>query len=279
MLVKEQSRLLSLIESGFAAFRILVIGDVMLDRSIWGDVDRISPGGAGPRAAFVRTTNAPGGAANVAMNLVGLGVKVTQAGFWGDDVEMRELSALLAAAGVDFSGMIVSCHSTISKTRIVSRNQQLLRLDVESAEAHPAGEQQDLLEQSLQLVRSADAVILSDYAKGALSARALQGGYRRWPGSVESRCWSTPRIGTSGKYAGATTICPNLQELGLVTGIASRESAGLLAAAQQLVGQLGIDYMTVTMSEKGIRIFIPILFFIRQPARAKSSTLPERGIR
>ena len=83
------------------------------------------------------------------MNLVGLGVKVAQAGFWGNDGEMRELSALLTPAGVDFSGMVLSGHSTISKTRIVSRNQQLLRLDVESAEPHPAAEHQALLERRL----------------------------------------------------------------------------------------------------------------------------------
>src|ERR1700733_5027967 len=138
MLVKEQSRLLSLIESGFAALRVLVIGDVMLDRSIWGDVDRISPEAPVPVLRSVRTTSAPGGAGNVAMNLVGLGVQVAQAGFWGNDGEMRELSALLAAAGVDFSGMTVSDHATIAKTRMVSRNQQLRRLNVESADPHPA---------------------------------------------------------------------------------------------------------------------------------------------
>ena len=102
--MKEQSRLLSLIESGFAALRVLVIGDVMLDRSIWGDVDRISPEAPVPVLRSVRTTSAPGGAANVAMNLVGLGVKVEQAGFWGSDAEMQELSALLSAAGVSVSG-------------------------------------------------------------------------------------------------------------------------------------------------------------------------------
>ena len=266
-MVKEQSRLLSLIESGFAALRILIIGDVMLDRSIWGDVDRISPEAPVPVLRSVRTTNAPGGAANVAMNLVGLGVKVAQAGFWGNDVEMRELSALLAAAGVDFSGMIVSRHPTISKTRIVSRNQQLLRLDVESAEPHPAGEHRALLERSLELVRTADAVILSDYAKGALSAQLCQAVIalareRRIPVLAD------PKGRDFSKYAGATTICPNLQELGLVTGIDSRNLAPLLAAAQQMVGQLGIDYMTVTMSEKGIRILYADSAF-HSPTRAR----------
>jgi D-beta-D-heptose 7-phosphate kinase/D-beta-D-heptose 1-phosphate adenosyltransferase len=267
MLVKEQSRLLSLIESGFAALRILVIGDVMLDRSIWGDVDRISPEAPVPVLRSVRTTAAPGGAANVAMNLVGLGIKAAQAGFWGNDAEMRELSVLLTTAGVDASGMVVSGHSTISKTRIVSRNQQLLRLDVESAESHPAAEEQALLERSLQLVRIADAVILSDYDKGALSPQLCQAVIalareRGIPVLVD------PKGRDFGKYAGATTICPNLQELGLVIGIDRHNLAELLAAAQQLVSQLGIDYMTVTMSEKGIRILYPDSVF-HSPTRAR----------
>ena len=265
--MKEQSRLLSLIESGFAALRILIIGDVMLDRSIWGDVDRISPEAPVPVLRSVRTTSAPGGAANVAMNLVGLGVSVVQAGFWGDDAEMRELRGLLAPANVDLSGMIASCHPTISKTRITARNQQLLRLDVESAEPRPAAEHQALVERAVELVRTADAVILSDYDKGALSAPLCRAvialaRQRRIPVLAD------PKGRDFSKYAGATTICPNLQELGLVTGIPSRNLAPLLAAAQELVGQLGIDYMTVTMSEKGIRILYPDRV-VHSPTRAR----------
>jgi D-beta-D-heptose 7-phosphate kinase/D-beta-D-heptose 1-phosphate adenosyltransferase len=267
MLVNEQSRLLSLIESGFAAFRVLVIGDVMLDRSIWGDVDRISPEAPVPVLRSVHTTSAPGGAANVAMNLVGLGVKVALAGFWGNDGEMRDLSALLATPGVDSSGMILSAHPTISKTRIVSRNQQLLRLDVESSDPHPSIEHQALLEGSLALVSTADAVILSDYAKGTLSdglCRAIiaLARERRIPLLVD------PKGRDYGKYSGATTISPNLQELALLTGVNRRNLEELLTAAQQLVGPLGIDYMTVTMSEKGIRILYPASAF-HSPTRAR----------
>jgi D-beta-D-heptose 7-phosphate kinase/D-beta-D-heptose 1-phosphate adenosyltransferase len=267
MLVKEYSRLLPLIESGFAGLRISVIGDVMLDRSVWGDVDRISPEAPVPVLRSVRTTNAPGGAANVAMNLVGLGVKVTQAGFWGNDAEMRELSGLLSASGVDCSGMVMSGHTTISKTRIVSRNQQLLRLDVENAEPHPAEEQQALLERSLAAVTAADAVILSDYAKGALSSelcRAViaEARERRIPVLVD------PKGQDFYKYAGATTICPNLQELALATGIDRRNLGELLSAAQGLVSRLNIDYMTVTMSEKGMRILYSDSF-LHFPTRAR----------
>ncbi|HTZ59388.1 MAG TPA: D-glycero-beta-D-manno-heptose-7-phosphate kinase [Acidobacteriaceae bacterium] len=265
--MKEQSRVLALIESGFGSKRILVIGDVMLDRSTWGEVDRISPEAPVPVLRSVRTTSAPGGAANVAMNLVGLGVKVTQAGFWGNDAEMRELSATLGSAGVDASGMIASGHSTISKTRIVSRNQQLLRLDVESAAPHPEEEHEALLQRSLELTRTADAVVLSDYDKGALSGRLCQAVIalareRRIAVLVD------PKGRDFTKYTGATTICPNLQELGLVTGINSRDVTELLAAAQRLVRDLGIDYMTVTMSEKGIRVQYADAFF-HSPTRAR----------
>jgi D-beta-D-heptose 7-phosphate kinase / D-beta-D-heptose 1-phosphate adenosyltransferase len=258
---------LSLIESGFSALRILVIGDVMLDRSIWGDVDRISPEAPVPVLRSVRTTSAPGGSANVAMNLVGLGVKVDQAGFWGDDAEMRALEASLTSAGVALSGMVLSGHATICKTRVVSRNQQLLRLDVESADPHPAAEQQALLERCLALVPAADAIILSDYAKGALSVQLCQAviALARKQGIP---VLVDPKGQDFQKYAGATTICPNLQELGLVTGIPLRNLAELLAAAQELVTHLGIDYMTVTMSEKGIRILYRDAMF-HSPTRAR----------
>jgi D-beta-D-heptose 7-phosphate kinase/D-beta-D-heptose 1-phosphate adenosyltransferase len=258
---------LSLIEGGFAALRILVIGDVMLDRSIWGDVDRISPEAPVPVLRSVRTTSAPGGAANVSMNLVGLGVKVGQAGFWGDDADMHELRTLLAAAGVDSASMVLSAHSTISKTRVVSRNQQLLRIDVEQADPHTEAEHQALLKRCLQQVPACDAVILSDYAKGVLSPELCQAVIaaargRGIPVLVD------PKGRDFRKYSGATTICPNLQELSLVTGIDRRDLPALLEAAQHLVAELNIEYMTVTMSEKGIRILYRDRSF-HSPTRAR----------
>jgi len=126
------------------------------------------------------------------------------------------LRGLLASANVDLSGMVASCHPTISKTRVTSRNQQLLRLDVESAEPRPAAEHQALLERALELVRTADAVILSDYDKGALTAPLCQAvialaRQRRIPVLAD------PKGRDFSKYAGTTTICPNLQELGGTT--------------------------------------------------------------
>jgi D-beta-D-heptose 7-phosphate kinase / D-beta-D-heptose 1-phosphate adenosyltransferase len=254
--VKDLSRVLSVIERGFRSVRVLVIGDVMLDRYVWGSVDRISPEAPVPVLRSLHTTRVPGGAANVAMNLVGLGVRAMQAGFWGDDLEQRELSDLLSAAKVDVSGMIQSAHPTISKTRVMASHQQLLRMDVENAAALPPGEHNALLERALPLVSEADAIILSDYAKGTLSpalCRAVidKARGRGIPVLVD------PKEKSFTKYAGATTICPNLPELSAATGIDRDNLTELTAAGERLVGETGIDFLTVTMSEKGILLIFP----------------------
>jgi D-beta-D-heptose 7-phosphate kinase/D-beta-D-heptose 1-phosphate adenosyltransferase len=265
--VKDLSRILSFIEKGFQSLRVLVIGDVMLDRYVWGSVDRISPEAPVPVLRSLHTTRVPGGAANVAMNLVGLGVRAMQAGFWGDDVEQRELDELLSAAGVDVKGMIRSTHPTISKTRVMARHQQLLRMDVEDAAAFPASEQDALLERTSELMSETDAVILSDYAKGTLSpalCRAVidNARSRGIPVLVD------PKDKSFAKYAGATTICPNLSELSLATGIDRNDLPELIAAGGRLVVETSIDFLTVTMSDKGILLLYPHSSFHSQ-ARAR----------
>jgi len=265
--VKDLSRILSLIEREFQSLRVLVIGDVMLDRYVWGSVDRISPEAPVPVLRSLHTTRVPGGAANVAMNLVGLGVRSTQAGFWGDDLEQRELGELLSAAGVDVSGMIQSAHPTISKTRVMARHQQLLRMDVENAASHPSSEQDALLERALDLVSKADAVILSDYAKGTLSPALCRAVIDKARGHG-SPVLVDPKDKSFAKYAGATTICPNLSELSLATGIDRDNMTGLIEAGERLVAETGVDFLTVTMSEKGILVLFPHSSFHSQ-ARAR----------
>lgn len=265
--MKDLSRVLPLIESGFRSIHVLVIGDVMLDRYVWGSVDRISPEAPVPVLRSVHTTRVPGGAANVCMNVVGLGARATQAGFWGNDLEQRELAELLSNAGVDTSGMTVSSHPTISKTRVMARQQQLLRMDVEDLGTQPQSEHEALLERALHLVSVADAVILSDYAKGTLSPALCRGVIeaargRGIPVLVD------PKEKAFGKYAGATTICPNLSELSLATGIDRTNLDELIAAGQRLVGEAHIDFLTVTMSEKGILLLFPNSS-VHSPARAR----------
>ncbi|HEY1984436.1 MAG TPA: D-glycero-beta-D-manno-heptose-7-phosphate kinase [Terracidiphilus sp.] len=265
--MKDLSRILALIESGFRSIHVLVIGDVMLDRYVWGSVDRISPEAPVPVLRSVHTTRVPGGAANVAMNLVGLGAQATQAGFWGDDPEQGELRQILNNAGVETSGMTISAHPTVSKTRVMARHQQLLRMDVENLGDRPRDEHDALLRQALQLVNKADAVILSDYAKGTLSLALCQSVI----GAARERgipVLVDPKNKNFAKYAGATTICPNLAELSLATGIDPSQFDELIAAGKQLLIEARIQFLTVTMSEKGILLLFPDSSF-HSPARAR----------
>src|ERR1700722_12586878 len=116
-MLPEIHKVLGLLEGGFAELKVLVVGDLMLDRYILGDVDRISPEAPVPVLRHVQRYERPGGAANVAMNLAGLGCKAFLAGFWGADGEPGEWSRLVEAAGVAALGVVMGLQPTISKTR------------------------------------------------------------------------------------------------------------------------------------------------------------------
>ncbi len=259
--------ILTLLEGGFGKLRMLVVGDLMLDRYIWGDVERVSPEAPVPVLLHERRTERPGGAANVAMNLVGLGVQTSLAGYWGTDNEQASLADLLKAAQVDTSCVVTAGRQTVSKTRILGRNQQLLRLDVESSGPPSQQEADELLRNCTEMVSRVDAIILSDYAKGALSAVFCQ--------SIISKARTAgipvfvdPKTRDFGKYAGATFVSPNLSELSLATGIPSTDLSGMLAAGQKMVEEHGFEYLILTMSEKGIRILRRDSVF-HSPARAR----------
>ena len=261
------SSILNLLEGGFGHLKILVVGDLMLDRYIFGDVDRISPEAPVPVLRHARRYERAGGAANVAMNLAGLGCKAYLAGFWGEDSEKHELAAILEAAGVDTLGVVTGTLPTISKTRIVGRVQQLLRLDIESLDDRPAVEDERLKERATELTAKMSAVILSDYAKGALTTDLCQAIIRaaRMAGLP---IFVDPKTPDFSKYAGATTICPNLGELAAATGVAAQKTEELLHAAKAQLAQHGFKFLTVTMSEKGITVLEPGGSY-HSPARAR----------
>jgi len=252
-MLPELNSILNLLEGDFSRLKLLVIGDIMLDRYIHGDVDRISPEAPVPVIRHARRYERAGGAANVAMNLAGLGCQTFLAGFWGSDAEQAELAGILQRAGVDTAGVVSSSLPTISKTRIVGRNQQLLRLDIESREAPPEVEGRRLLDRTVELATKVHAVILSDYAKGALSTELCEAVIRA-ARTAGIPILADPKTPDFSKYSGATTVCPNLGELALATGISSRETDELLSAGQALVAEHDFQFLTVTMSEKGISV-------------------------
>ncbi len=258
---------LGLLAGGFAQLRVLVVGDLMLDRYIVGEVDRISPEAPVPVLRHAHRYERPGGAANVAMNLAGLGCQAMLAGFWGEDAERRELEELLRGGGVDTVGVVSTALPTVSKTRIVGRTQQLLRLDIESPEQTSAEDAQRLLERAEAMVEKAHAVVLSDYAKGALTAELCERVIRR-ARQLGVPVLADPKTPDLSKYTGATVVCPNLQELAQATGVPVEELSALLAAGEAQRREHEIGLLVVTMSEKGIEVLSEAGSY-HSPARAR----------
>jgi len=266
-MLPEIHAVLGLLEGGFSRLKVLVVGDLMLDRYILGEVDRISPEAPVPVLRHAHRFSRAGGAANVAMNLAGLGCQPLLAGFWGDDAERRELEAFLDAAKIDRSAVVTTSLPTISKTRIVGRRQQLLRLDIESRDKPGAADLKRLRELVEPMVGRVNAVVLSDYAKGALTAEVCQAVIRA-ARKAGVPVLADPKSPDFGKYSGATMVCPNLSELSAATGIASHELEALLVAGESQRTEHELKYLTVTMSERGIRVLSEGSSF-HSPARAR----------
>jgi D-beta-D-heptose 7-phosphate kinase/D-beta-D-heptose 1-phosphate adenosyltransferase len=189
------------------------------------------------------------------------------AGFWGEDKDKGELAALVQAAGIDTVGVVTTKLPTISKTRIVGRQQQLLRLDIESKDAPGPEDQQRLRERAEQLVGKVHAVVLSDYAKGAVTAELCEAVMAAAKGAGVP-VLVDPKTADFGKYAGASMVCPNLSELAAATGVASHKLAELLTAGEVEREKHALTYLTVTMSEKGIRVLWDGGSYV-SPARAR----------
>jgi D-beta-D-heptose 7-phosphate kinase/D-beta-D-heptose 1-phosphate adenosyltransferase len=266
-MLPEIHAVLGLLEGGFSRLKVLVVGDLMLDRYILGEVERISPEAPVPVLRHAQRYERAGGAANVAMNLTGLGCQALLAGFWGDDAERRELEAFLDAAKIDTAGVVTTSLPTISKTRIVGRRQQLLRLDIESRERPGPADVQRLRERAEQLVGKVHAVVLSDYAKGALTAEICEAVIRA-ARTAGIPVLADPKTPDFSKYSGATMVCPNLAELSAATGVGAQELETLLAAGEQQRREHELTYLTVTMSEQGIRVLSEGKTY-HSPARAR----------
>lgn len=247
------AQLIAAVENGFGQPEVLVVGDLMLDKYVWGDVERISPEAPVPVLRTARHTEQPGGAANVAMNLAGLGARVTVMGFAGGDDDQETLERLLGQAGV--KSAVIACPgvATTSKLRVLAGHQQLLRMDCDAKPGDFNGAADILLRQVTDPLASASVVVLSDYGKGVLSERVCrtiieEARRKHVPVVVD------PKGRDFTRYRGATTICPNARELSAVTGESARDLKWLLSAGRAMVASLNLQYMLVTLSEKGIAI-------------------------
>jgi len=229
--------------------RLLVVGDVMLDRYWFGEVNRISPEAPVPVVKVERQEERLGGAANVARNAASLGAVTALLSVVGDDDAGRALGRLLEEGQIDAGLHVDNDIDTIVKLRVIGRQQQLLRIDFETPPSH------EILQAKLadfeRRVADADVVILSDYGKGGLTHIAEMIRIAR---AAAKPVLVDPKGDEWGKYAGATVITPNRSELREVVGRWSSEEE-LITKSQKLRADLGLEALLVTRSEEGMTLF------------------------
>lgn len=247
----------------FQEARVLVVGDVMLDRYYHGSANRISPEAPVPVVRVSNQEDRPGGAGNVALNIAALGGAATLVGVVGTDATAEDLGARLSAAGVRCEFLVSQDKPTITKLRVISQHQQLLRMDFE--QPFDAQDVADLQPRFESVLESAQVVIVSDYAKGALQdvpaiIRAARAAGK--PVIVD------PKGSDFEKYRGATLITPNLHEFETVVGHCSTEQE-LITRGLALMTELALEAILITRGESGMTLLRPNKAELHLPARAQ----------
>ena len=251
----KKERLLDFVTQKVERCKILVVGDVMLDRYYYGEVNRISPEAPVPVNHVTGQKDTLGGAANVAHNLALLGAQTAIAGFVGDDYHCQTLTEKFTARGIDFRGRVQNNRPTTTKMRIIGGHQQMLRLDFEDTRTMEDIYVDRLLNYiARKLDESIDAVILSDYAKSTCNDRICREVIK------EAHAHGVPVVidpkGTNWtKYMDADYITPNLKEINevLLEPIKNEDEA-VVRAAQYVRRKYKIKNVLVTRSEAGMSL-------------------------
>ena len=264
----DHDAVLALLER-FREARILVLGDVMLDRYVYGSVDRISPEAPIPVMAVDRELDMPGGAANVVRNAASLGAHAILIGVVGDDVWAKDLQAQLALLPTIEPRLIADrSRPTTRKTRFVAERQQILRADRERCSALSDTVAERVLANYREALAEVDVVVLSDYAKGVLSdsmTRAAIDAARKAGKSVIV----DPKSRSLDKYAGATVLTPNRQELALAFGQPCVTNEQVALAARRFLDQEICDAMVVTRGAHGMSVVGADGSVVHLPASAR----------
>jgi D-beta-D-heptose 7-phosphate kinase/D-beta-D-heptose 1-phosphate adenosyltransferase len=241
--------------ASFRGKRVLVLGDVMLDEYIWGEVRRISPEAPVPVVEMRRRSYAPGGASNAAANVAALGGEPHLLGLVGGDQHAEALREALARSGICRLGLCVDeGRITTTKTRVVAYNQQVVRLDCEDRSPLPARLEDELLQEAEARMSEVDACVLSDYGKGVVSERVS----RQFIRLARQACKPVvvdPKGADYGKYRGATLIKPNLHEAEAAARQPIASEADLEEVGSRLLEILGGSALLVTRGADGMSLF------------------------
>ncbi len=235
--------------------RIGVAGDFMLDRYLWGTATRLSPEAAVPVVDFVSETACLGGAGNVAANLAALGAQVSAFGVSGEDEAGRALRSALHAAGIDSQGILSDGRRlTTTKTRVIARHQQVVRVDREERRPLSGALEQKLISRIKASLPELEALVISDYDKGvvtdALAERVLEQCHRQGLPTLIK-----PKTSRLFSYRGATAIICNKKEAGFFVTRELQEDRSIEEAGQALLAHFGCGAIVITRGEKGMSLF------------------------
>ncbi len=240
----------------FTPQKIMVIGDLMLDQYIWGKVERISPEAPIPIIRREEEEFRLGGAANVIANVKALDCQVFPVGVIGKGVAGQRIETIFKESDIPLDGIIVSSSfRTIVKQRILTRQQQLLRVDYESDQPDYNQFEEQILEKLSKLIPQMDGIILSDYAKGVLSSRIIDSTIN------QAKKKGIPVVCDPGKgfgfdkYTGVTAIKPNRSEAAQLTNLELKDKSSILKAAAILLDQCQADFLTISLDKDGILLY------------------------
>jgi rfaE bifunctional protein kinase chain/domain len=245
--------------NAFPSCRIAVVGDLMLDEYLWGHIERISPEAPVPILSVTRRTSTLGGAANVAENLRHWGVAVTIIGVVGPDETGRQVRELLQEHGVNTTGILTDpLRKTTRKARLMSleHGQQVFRLDEESTSTVKDKIESDLIDAIRNLVQGIQAIVCSDYLKGALSENVLAAVFE-FARARGIRSVVAPKDPNAEKYRGANILMPNSAELRQMSPQRpnANEETWLDNSARSLVEALSLEALLVTRGSEGMSLF------------------------
>ena len=239
----------------FRGKRILVIGDLMLDRFVWGSVSRISPEAPVPVVEVRKETTCLGGAANVAANIRALGGIPIPVGIIGDDFEGRLLRHEFRILGSPVAGLVADrSRATSVKTRIIAHHQQVCRTDREDRTPTSPAVHRRVVSRFRKMLQSCAAVVVSDYAKGLISPLLLKEILPMARASGKIVCVD-PKLKDLGLYRPATVITPNTLEAERASGVTISNRRDLLRAGRKILRSLRVDYLLITRGEEGMALF------------------------
>jgi rfaE bifunctional protein kinase chain/domain len=239
----------------FQEARILVIGDIMMDRFIWGKVTRISPEAPVPVVLVERETLLLGGASNVVNNIHSLGGHVSLCGVAGDDEMGQKLANELTRKGVDIQGLMVEeGRQTTAKTRIIAHHQQVVRIDRETTDPPKSSTFRGLLRYIDDNLRHFDGIVLSDYGKGLLTKDLIRTVIHQANG-LKKFIMVDPKVKNFFFYRGATVITPNTAEASSAAGISITDLPSLKRVGKALLRRLRCVALVITRGEEGMALF------------------------